>query len=99
MDIVQILKQTNLPVAYGRFMEAIEPPFLVYMGAGQYDFAADDTYYHKRDQYRVEYYFTIKSKEAEAAIEQILLDSGYLYEKSEDIYLDDEKVFAIYYYI
>ena len=99
MDIVQILERTGLPVAYGRFMEAIEPPFLIYMGAGQYDFSADDTYYHRREQYRVEYYFTIKSKEAEAAIEQVLLDAGYPYDKSEDIYLDDEKVFAIYYYI
>lgn len=99
MNINEILTSTGLPVAYGRFGKKIDPPFLIYMGAGQYNFDADNTHYNSHERYRVEYYFKIKSQAAEAAIEKVLLDNGLLYEKSEDIYLDDEDIFAVYYYI
>ena len=33
----------------------------------------------------------------EAAIEKVLLDNGLLYDKSEDVFIEDEGVFVIYY--
>ena len=47
----------------------------------------------------VEYYYKTKDEAKESQIEQTLLDDGWLFEKSEDIYLDEEDVFLIYYYI
>ena len=35
----------------------------------------------------------------EARIEALLLENGYLYDKSEDVYIEDEGVFVIYYTI
>jgi hypothetical protein len=60
---------------------------------------ADNTHYWRRNQYQVEYYFTTKNESNEAAIEDALLENGYLYDKSEDVYIEDEGVFVIYYYI
>ena len=90
----------DLPCAYSHFRaeEVPEaPPYLVYLGSGQATFKADDTYTYTRNQYQIEYYFTEKNEETEAEIEGILLDNGFLYEKSEDVYIEEEGVFVIYY--
>lgn len=71
----------------------------MYIGEGQDRFKADNTIYYRRNRYRVEYYFIEKDEDKEAVIEGLLLNNGYLYDKSEDIFIEDEGVFVIYYYI
>jgi len=100
MTIFEILQTLNIPVAYGCFKDpTVEPPYLVFLGAGQTTMTADNTHYYRRNQYQVEYYFTEKNEETEAAIEQKLLDNGFLYSKSEDVYIETENVYVIYYNI
>ena len=99
MTIFQVLQSTGLPCAYSHFKKAQGPPYIVYIGNGQDVFEADNTHYWKQNTYQVEYYFTTKNEQNEASIENALLEAGYLYEKSEDIYIEDEDVFVIYYYI
>ena len=100
MTLYQILQQTNLPCAYSHFKDKDapkSPPYIVYVGNGQNTFEADNTYYYRNNTYQVEYYFTKKDESKEAEIEQLLLDNGFLYDKSEDVYIEDENVFVIYY--
>ena len=99
MTLYQTLQSTGLPCAYSHFRTAQEPPYIVYIGNGQDTFDADNTHYWRRNTYQVEYYFTTKNELNEASIEDALLAAGYLYEKSEDVYIEDENVFVIYYYI
>lgn len=99
MTIFQILQSTGLPCAYSHFKKKQSPPYIVYIGNGQETFQADNTHYWKQNTYQVEYYFTTKNERNEEAIETALLDNGFLYEKSEDIYIEEEEVFVIYYYI
>lgn len=106
MTLFEILTdpQTGLgiPCAYSHFRDdevPEAPPYLVYMGDGQDTFEADNTYYWTRNRYQIEYYFTIKDEDQEAAIEKLLLDNGYLYDKTEDVYIEDQGVFVIYYYV
>ena len=99
MSIYQILQSTGLPCAYSHFKKKQSPPYIVYIGNGQDVFEADNTHYWKQNTYQVEYYFTTKNEQNEEAIETALLDNGFLYEKSEDIYIEEEEVFVIYYYI
>lgn len=99
MTIYEVLQSTGLPCAYSHFRTKIEPPFIVYLGNGQTDFEADNMHYWKQNNYQVEYYFTTKDEVNEEAIEQALLSNGFLYEKSEDVYIAEEDVFVIYYYI
>ena len=99
MSIYSTLQETGLPCAYSHFKKAQKPPYLVYIGSGQDTFDADNTHYWGANRYRVEYYFTKKSEINEASIEKALLNAGYLYSKSEDVYIESEDVFVIYYYI
>ena len=99
MTIFEVLQSTGLPCAYSHFRAKQSPPYIVYIGSGQNTFDADNTHYFKENTYQVEYYFTTKNEQNEASIENALLEAGYLYEKSEDVYIEDQNVFVIYYNI
>ena len=99
MSIYQVLQSTGLPCAYSHFKKKQSPPYIVYIGNGQETFQADNTHYWKQNSYQVEYYFTTKNESNEEAIETALVDNGFLYEKSEDVYIEDEGVFVIYYQV
>lgn len=104
MTLFETLQTIGLPCAYSHFRKEDgdapqQPPYLVYMGAGQDVFDADNTHYYTENRYRVEYYFTEKNEEEEAEIEATLLANGFLYTKSEDAFIESEGVFVIYYTI
>ena len=99
MSIYLTLQGTGLPCAYSHFRTKQDPPYIVYIGNGQNQFRADDTRYWHENNYQVEYYFTTKNEANEATIEEKLLEGGYLFEKSEDVYIEEQNVFVIYYYI
>ena len=96
-SIYSVLQGTGLPCAYSHFKEPKEPPYLVYLGNGQDNYEADNTYYVNRNRYSIEYYFVTKDEEKEASIETALLNAGFLYTKTEDVYIQEEGVFVIYY--
>lgn len=98
-NIYSILKSTGLDCVYSHFEENHALPYIAYIGAGQDTAAADDTYYWKENSYQIEYYFKDKNEANEEAIEQALTDAGFLYQKSEDTYIEDQGVFVIYYTI
>lgn len=97
MTLYQLMATLGKPVAYGYHSQPQVPPYFVLMGAGQNAFEADNTYYQRTDRWQIEYYFKKKDPEFEATIEDLLLDNGYLYSKSEDVYIEGEDVFVIYY--
>ena len=97
MTLYQMIATLGKPVAYGYHSTPQTVPYFVLMGAGQDQFQADNTYYKKADRWQIEYYFKKKDPEFEGQIEDLLLSNGYRYEKSEDVYIDGEDVFLIYY--
>jgi hypothetical protein len=104
MSIFEILQTTKLPCVYSHFKQGenvppVEPPYLAYIQSGQDQLIADDTRYWYNNTYQIEYYYKLKDSTAEAAIEEALLSAGLLFTRSEDIYLDDEDVFVVYYYV
>lgn len=98
-SIVLTLQGLDIPVAYSHFRTAVNPPFLVYLGNGQNTLDADDTHYWRQNTYRIEYYFEKKDEAQETSIEDALLAGGWLYEKSEDTFIESEGLFVIYYYL
>lgn len=103
MNISETLKKMDIPCVYSHFQkkkkDQIVPPYIVYIGSGQRNLDADNTHYWRENTYQLEYYFIDKDEEKETEIEDILLEDGFLYEKSEDIFLEEEGVFLIYYYL
>ena len=99
MAIYQVLQNTGLPCVYSHFKKPVDPPYIAYIGDGQDTMDADNTHYWRNNRYQIEYYFTEKNETNEAAIEDALLENGYNYTKSEDVFIEDEGVFVIYYTI
>lgn len=100
MTIQETLESTGIPCTYSHFTKKGKiPPYIVYISSGQRNLDADNTHYWRENTYQVEYYFKDKNEQEEAVIEDALLENGFLYDKSEDIYLEEENVFLIYYYI
>ena len=99
MNIYDVLKQLDMPVAYSSFKEIQTPPYLVYIGAGQSNYVCDDTIYYSNENYQIEYYFEKKNPLLEKAIEELLINNGYIYSKSGDNYLENDNLYVIYYQI
>ena len=97
MTLKQVFSQLNIPFAYMKFQKPQTPPYVIYLGDGQDTFGADNTWYHRQNRYQVEYYFTQKNEATETTIENALLANGFNYTKSEDVFIEDEGVFVIYY--
>lgn len=97
--IAETLNKTGLPVAYSHFSKKQKLPYIVYLGFGQNEFYAENTIYWHENTYRLELYFWKKNEDVETMIENILIEDGFLFEKSEDAYIDSEGVFVIYYYV
>lgn len=97
MTLLQLLSTLGKPVAYGYHSKTQELPYFCIMGIGQDQFEADNTYYTKQDRWQIEYYFINKDPVFENQIEELLLNNGYKYSKSEDVYIEGEDVFVIYY--
>lgn len=98
-ELKTAFEQLNMPFVYSHFQKPVEPPYLAYIGAGQDTFGADNTWHYRKNRYQLEYYFKVKNEALEEAIEQILLTHGYNYTKSEDVFIESENVFYIYYEI
>ena len=109
-NILDALETMGIPWAYMTFRSKtyidsdgqeheVKPPFAVYYGSGQNKLSADNTHYWSENTYTIEYYFTDKNSTNEEGIETAILSEGFQFEKSEDIYLEDEDVIVIYYYL
>lgn len=98
-NIVTTLQGLDIPVAYSHFKTAVDPPFMVYLGAGQDQLAGDNTVYWRKNVYQVEYYFEKKDEALETSIEDTLLADGWVYDKSEDTFIESEGLFVIYYFV
>lgn len=97
--IFKILQDIVLPCAYSHFRKKQSLPYIVYTGSGQNTMAADNTWYYRKNTYQIEYYFKEKDEAIETEIEDVLLDAGYQYTKSDDVYINDQDCFVIYYNI
>ncbi|MDY4128697.1 hypothetical protein [Peptostreptococcus porci] len=99
IEVLDDIKNIGIPVAYGKFESTQKPPFIVYFGSGESTFLADNTQYYSEDNYVLEYYYTRKSRKKEKELEQIFKEHEIMYDKTDDIYIDSEKIYLIKYYI
>lgn len=97
MNPVEIFKGTEIKISY--LTSNQELPFLVFTGSGASPLVADDQNYTNDYRYTLEYYFDIKDEDKERRIEEILNEKHILWEKSEDVRIDSEKINVIYYNI
>ena len=97
-EILAMLRETNLPVAYDHFAEgeSPDPPFICFLFPGSDNFSADGTVYLKIRRVNVELYTDEKAPPLEQELETVLDQHGIFYEKSE-VWIEEEKLYEVLY--
>ena len=97
-EIVEMLNETGLPLAYDHFAEgeSPEPPFLIFLFPRSDNFSADGRVYKKINELNIELYTNLKQPELEARIEAVLDEHEIFYNKSE-VWIADERLYEVLY--
>ena len=97
-EISQMIDSMGFDYNYYQFpeKEAPEPPYILFYYPSSNNFAADGKVYTKITQLNIEFYSAEKDFDGEAAIETVLDEYGFIYEKEEQ-YIEQEKMYEILY--
>ena len=97
-EIVEMLEETNLPIAYDHFAEgeSPDPPFICFLFPGSDNFSADGKVYLKIRNVNVELYTDLKDPELDERLETVLDRHGIFYQKSE-VWIEEEKLYEVLY--
>ena len=83
--------------AYGVFKNPTEPPHLVVRTRDTDNFMADNVVYVKDTPLQLDYTYENKDITEQNKIEDIIL-ADIAWEKTEEVYLEDEKVWQVSYF-
>lgn len=97
-EIATMIGSIGLPFTYDSFPNNIAPtpPYIVFNYPQNDDFGADNINYVSIDVLNIELYSASKDFANEQAIESVLAQNGFYYEKSE-AYIRSENLFQITY--
>lgn len=92
------LEQTGLKAFRGSAPGPTDPPYLIFIDDAPTNTGADNRVIYSQKHTTVEYVWSKKSSDTEAAIEAVL-NQSYYWTKSEDTYIESENLWVTYYYI
>lgn len=97
-EIMAMLQETGLPLAYDHFAEgeSPDPPFLVFLFPSSDNFSADGIVYQKIDELHIELYTDKKQPDVETALETVLDRHGIFYDKTE-VWIESECLYEVLY--
>ena len=97
-DVVSILEELGLPLAYDHFAEgeAPEPPFICYLYPENIPFGADDTVYFQFHELDIEVYTDLKDPALEKRVETLLSAHELFFQKTET-WIEEEKLYEVLY--
>lgn len=95
-EIKQLLNSSGIPFRYHHWKTRKRPPFGVYLFPESKNLMADGGVYYKSNTLQVELYTEEKEPETEEALEKVLDQAGFFYEKTED-YLQTEDIYQVTY--
>ena len=97
-QIVAMLEEANLPLAYDHFAEgeSPDPPFLIFLFPSSDNFSADGIVYQRIDALHIELYTDSKQPDVERRLETVLDRHGIFYDKTE-VWIDTERLYEVLY--
>lgn len=97
-DLVEMLEEMNLPLAYHHFEEgeSPDPPFLLFRFPSEDTFAADDIVYISFPEVNVELYTDKKDPPLEKRLEEIFTRHEVYWSKSE-VWIPSERMYEVLY--
>lgn len=90
-------KKAGFEYAFGKFEKATEPPYLMAISKETNNFFADNKVYGKDIPIQLDYTYITKNLEEQNKIESEIL-GDIAWNKSEDTYLQDEKIWQVSYF-
>ena len=90
-------EKAGFQYAYGVFKESVEPPHLVSIARETNNFMADNRVYAKDTPIQLDYTYTDKNIEEQNIIENEIL-GDVAWNKTEETYLPEEKVWQVSYF-
>lgn len=96
-ELKQRCEAQGFKYAYGVFKTPTEPPHLISICRDSDNFMADNVVYSKDTPIQLDYTYIDKDLTEQNKIEDIIL-SDVAWEKSEEVYLSDEKVWQVSYF-
>ena len=98
IDLMAMVAEAGLPVAYDHFAEgeSPEPPFICFLLPGSDNFSADGGVYLKVSEVHIELYTDLKDPEAEEQVEAVLDAHGIFYNKTE-VWIESERLYEVLY--
>ena len=100
-QLFDLLKTLNIPVAYDHFEsnKEVSIPFVVYREQQASTFRADDITYHLFHNFEIELITEKKDIVVEKQLEDLLTNNKIPYEKNDEVWDNDEKIYHNYYEI
>lgn len=100
-ELFILLKTLNIPVAYDHFdsNKQVTIPFLVYREIALSTFRADGITYHEFFNYELELITEKKEIALERQLEELLTTNKIPYEKQDEVWDQEEKIYHNYYEI
>lgn len=96
-ELKQRCESQGFQYAYGVFKTPTEPPHLIAICRDTDNFMADNVVYSKDTPIQLDYTYIDKDLTEQNKIEDNIL-SDIAWEKSEEVYLSDEKVWQVSYF-
>ena len=100
-ELVKLLKKLNIPVAYDHFPDnkKMEPPFMAYREQSPDNFRADNKIYSSFSNFEIELVTCKKDAGLERKVSDLLTENDIPYEKPDEVWDSDEKIYHIFYEI
>lgn len=94
-ELYDLLKTLAIPVAYDHFEsnKNVNPPFVVYREIAPDTFKAEDITYYRPYDYEVELVTSVKNPTLEETIENLFTTNKIPYNKEDEVWDDDEKIY------
>ena len=100
-DLLKLLKQINIPVAYDHFSDnkKMKPPFMAYREQAPDNFKADNKTYASFLNFEIELVTDKKDVELEEKISNLLTENNIPYDKTPEVWDNQEKIYHVFYEI
>ena len=100
-QLFDLFKTLNIPVAYDHFEEntQVNPPFMAYREISPNTFKADNKTYYKNLEYEIELVTEKKNVALEQLIEGLFDTNNIPYDKQDEVWDNDERIYHNIYII
>ena len=97
-EVVEVLEELSLPIAYDHFAEgeSPDPPFLCFLYPRNLPTGADNTVYYQLHELDIELYTDAKDPVLEQRVERLLTEHEMFFHKSE-VWIEEEKMYEVLY--